>query len=329
MMADNANTADNETAMGKAAMDKHDYEAAIEHFGTALQLAITANGGQEDHPATAPFYARYGKALLEAAVRSASLCLVNEVAVEKSYGAIGAAQSEEPGKVIELSDDEDVGEDVEEEEENAEEDGENEDEEAEADAEEEEQVNDFDLAFQMLDMARLLYSRQEGVEARHLESAVLEDMADLSMETEEFAQAIEDYRAAIAALQQTPSTALTSKRAMAALHFKLGMASEYSGAVTDAVKALEEARRLIHSITADLDATATGKGKERQEDGDPSTDLLLIVKEVEGKLEELRSGKTLNTQGNLHEAMAQAAAVKPADAPVNDLSGLVKKRRVE
>lgn len=320
MMSDinnTTNTAEQETALGKTAMDQHDYESAIEHFGTALQLTIAAHDNQEDHPLAAPFYARYGKALLEAAVRSASMTYVNETAVEKNYGKL--SQVEEPGKVIELSDEDDYEEQEEEE---------DQDEEQEEDEEEQNETNDFDLAFQMLDMARLLYSKQEGLEARQHESAVLEDLADLSMETEEFEQAIVDYQSAIAVLQSSTSTSLSCKRAMAALHFKLGMASEYSGAVQDAIKSLEEARRLIHSITADLQSSLGGKGKEKQDES--TDDLSVIVKEVENKLEELKSGKTLNSQGNLHEAMAQAAATTmPANAAVNDLSSLVKKRRVE
>src|SRR5579864_8794265 len=94
--------ASSETAKGKEAMENKDFEGAIEHFGSALQLVIEQRDGQEDHPDTAPYYARYGKALLEAAVRSASVSLVNEAAVEKNYGG----EVDESGKVILLSEDE-------------------------------------------------------------------------------------------------------------------------------------------------------------------------------------------------------------------------------
>lgn len=339
-------TAESETNLGKAAMDVRDVESAIEHFGRALKLAIDSYGdGVEDHPSTAPFYARYGKALLEAAVRAASLSLVNEEAVDQSYG--GAVEGIEHGKLIELSDDEDApevevegeeesnSEDVpdEQEEEEGDYDNDDDDEEVEMDEDDDKEAddNDFDLAWQMLDTARLLYSRQEGTEARVLEATVLEDLADLGMETETFQQAIGDYQLAIVVLGRV-SHSPGNIRALASLHFKLGMALEYSGRVPDAIKALEDAHSLIVGLsTAAMDPAMKGKEKMVVEAVVESDELDAIVKEIEVKLEELRSGKTLGAQGNITEAMHQAVSTSTTPSqqqPVHDLTGLVKKRRV-
>ena len=310
---------------GKEAMAEKNFEKAIECYGSALQKAVlTVGNGQEDHPDLAPFYARYGKALLEGAFGAEPYSMLLRPEVAKNLN-VAAEVGESDGKTILLSDDEEEEDDVEEEGDGTNDDNQEDGEPEEETAAEETAETDFDLAFAMLDTARVLYAAQEGQEARMHESLVLEDIGDLSMEMEEFEAAVKDYEEAIGAMQKAPSF-LRDARALASLKFKLACALEYSERVPEAVEALREAQTLLNILLTEDNADSKGKGKELHS----MTDLQAIIKEVSDKYEELRSGKSIQTNGgNLQEAMKEAAAKVVATSSVNDLSGMVKRRRVE
>lgn len=333
-------TPETATAAGKAALAEKEYEQAIELFGEALRLALEACSGQADHPSTAQYYARYGRALLEAAVQTATVALVNQAVVEKNYKGIASASDPDPSKLIALSDSEaesDAGSDTadmgaaEEDMESVEEGDEEEEEE-----EGEEAAGDFDLAWEMLDAARVIYAKQEGPDARLHESQVLEDLADLSMETEDFAQASSDYQSALSALDKAGQQG--DVRAQAALSFKLGMALEYSGKVPEAIDALADAHSRLQSLLESAPGPVSEKGKERMADSS-TEELRAIAADVQCKLDELRAGKSnvmTSPDGlGLHDAMLSAASAAAAatsgsnPAGVNDLSSLVKKRKIE
>ncbi|XP_006461785.1 hypothetical protein AGABI2DRAFT_193169 [Agaricus bisporus var. bisporus H97] len=337
------------------------YEQAVDFYATALEFATKEHG--DDSPLTADLYFSYGRALLENAVSQSGVLgkeqpeapVEEEPPVNSVDGPIlsfsGDAEEEDPAVDLFASAENAV---VEEEKAAA------------AEEEEDEPEDDFNAAWEVLDLARAIYDKQvqqDGDDEIRLKLAdTYIALGDVSLETEKFDQAIQDYEAG---LKHKVDLLPTSSRQIAEAHYKLSMVLDLtSGRLSDAIShaenALEsvEARlvELLHGLSGELpplpeepptDSKGKGKAVTRLVRDDviqrmSSQRIEAEIKELTGlrddlalKVEELKTSPNEILDQSAPALAAQALdkelnmEIKSAILPqvVNDLTGIVKKKK--
>ncbi len=217
---------------------KGDFEESAGLFSEALDLMVPHVG--QLALALGPIYLAYGRALMQIAIANQDALLVtklpenvpNKARVDE--GKTG--EEENSGKIIDLPDI--IPEESDESEHQDTEKG------------NEEQEDDFKLAWEILDIARLIYSKQEDPLSRQVLSDIHMDLGDLQMENEQFPSALEDYQRA---LDLCNDEGVEGKRALASIHFKIAMAQEYSGDLEKAIPPLTAAVDLLKTCPTDSD----------------------------------------------------------------------------
>ncbi|KAF8259306.1 hypothetical protein EI94DRAFT_1616434, partial [Lactarius quietus] len=241
----------------KKAFALRKYEQAVEHYATALELLSETHA--EDAPEMADVYFAYGKALLENAIAQNSV-----LGKEQQQDGSGSEPATNGNKILSFSGDaEDEDEDPAvdlfagaskpdaDADADAEDDGEGEGEEG----DEAEPEDDFNAAWEVLDLARAIYEkRMDGDDAMRLRAAdTFIMLGDISLETEKFEQAITDYTAGLAL--KTELLPLSSRQ-LAEVHYKLSIALDLTaGRLADAII---HAQRALESIEARLDELRAG-----------------------------------------------------------------------
>ncbi|GJE90318.1 hypothetical protein PsYK624_064470 [Phanerochaete sordida] len=344
--------------LAKRAFALKKYEQAVDHYATALEQMTAQHG--DDSPEIADVYFAYGKALLENAITQTSV-LGKEQAdeapePEKEASGSGAflsfsgdAEEDEPvdlfGQAAKVEEDDD--------------------EEEEEEGDEGEPEDDFNAAWEVLDLARALFEKRQD-ESDEIKLKLADTyicLGDVSLETEKFDQAITDYEAGLA---HKAELLPQSSRQIAEAHYKLSIVLDMSsGRLSDAIEHAEKALASVEARLAELRnavggqlkveplADAKGKGKGPAKGprmlGDDAIQNMTQaqraseIKELEGlkedlalKVEELKTlpneeglsapalaAKALDTELNA----GAAAPVPAAPAQVNDLTGMVKKKK--
>ncbi|KAF9927021.1 hypothetical protein BGZ67_007791 [Mortierella alpina] len=314
--------------IGTKAFALQDYELAVEKFGLASEMLGQVYG--ETNPKCANTLFMYGKALLEHAIQQSSVLGgvtekkskdELEAVVAAAAGTSSSATSSTPSNprfVFEGDEDED------EEEEGGEEGGA-------AEGGEEEQ-DDFAVAWDVLDLARVLYHRMGTEEALLKLGDVHIALGDVSLESENFEQAVADFREAITVKEARLEP---DDRQLAEAHYKLALALEYSPTESD------KAQDHIHKATTVLKARiqklngllASGKGKARATDATENETMLAkelvelheLVGEMDQKVQDLivnMAKKPLEGQTQI-EMLNDMLNQKRAEAAI-DISSLIK-----
>lgn len=349
------------------------FEQAVEHYASALEL-ITKKYG-EDGPETADLYFSYGKALLENAISQNSV-LGKEQPEDGQSNEHNDSDVNGNGPILSFSGDaEDLDDD-------ADEDppvdifaqaaqaipnpagGDEDDDQDEEDPQPE---DDFNAAWEVLDLARAIYDKQKDETGDDEVKLKLADtyitLGDVSLETEKFDQAIVDYEAGLALKTELLPI---SSRQIAEAHYKLSMVLDLtSGRLADAIvhaaKALEsvESRRaeLRDGLSGQLppapEAKSTLKGKEKatgtrlvRDDlvqNMSKTQIEAEIKELSGlkedlalKVEELKTSPSESLETTAPALAAQAldkelnagqSSSLPPQTAINDLTSMVVKKK--
>ncbi|EPQ56785.1 hypothetical protein GLOTRDRAFT_28946, partial [Gloeophyllum trabeum ATCC 11539] len=363
-------TVEREIDQAKRAFALKKYEEAVDHYASALEIQTTKYG---DHaPECADLYFSYGRALLENAISQSSV--LGKEQAEETLAEPGSDACKN-GPILSFSgdpeDDEDgaLGEETtvdlfaeavkmeQEEREDEEEEG--------ADLAEPE--DDFNAAWEVLDLARALYDKMqdEDDETKLKLADTYIALGDVSLETEKFDQAINDYTAGLAI--KTDLLPMSSRQ-IAEAHYKLSMVLDLTSgrladAITHAEKALESIEARLAEVRLGLSGQlkieppetaktedVKGKGKatggrlKRDDDVKDMTkgqmeselkDLQGLREDLAQKVEDL---KTSPSEENALESapalVAKALDKELATAPsasvltqVNDLTSMVKKKK--
>ncbi|KAF9078227.1 hypothetical protein BDP27DRAFT_1207542, partial [Rhodocollybia butyracea] len=235
------------------------YEQAVEYYATALELVSQTLG--EDSPEIADLYFAYGKALLENAI-SQSTVLGKDQPEEDDNAEDNKGVSS--GPILSFSGDaEDVAEDTtvdlfaeaakdvaEAEAAAAEEEAGDQDDDEDAEPE-----DDFNAAWEVLDLARAIYDKQHDADGTNEEAALkLADcyitLGDVSLETEKFDTAITDYEVGLTLKSKLLPI---SSRQIAEVHYKLSIVLDLTpGRLSDSIIHAEQALQSIQSRLEEL-----------------------------------------------------------------------------
>ncbi|KAL1679705.1 hypothetical protein EV122DRAFT_276874 [Schizophyllum commune] len=357
---------------GKRAFALKKFEEAVDHYATALEIAIEKF--PEDSVELADLHFTYGKALLENAIANSGVLGKAEPEGEKEDEAPATGKG---GPFLSFSGD-----------------GEDEDgavdlfaqaakevaaadaaqaqgAEEEDDEDEGEPEDDFNAAWEVLEVARSIYDKHAGAASEGASDALKHKLAetyislgDVSLETEKFEQAILDYEEGT---KLKDALLPLSSRQIAEAHYKLSMVLDMtSGRLSDAIRHAELALKSLELRKAELgealekgdygkpapppaeDAKGKGKASSAVFGADPISTLSKSniegeIKELDSlledlglKVDELKTSPNETLHGSAPE-LAQAALEKElngaaapglsSNMPVNDLSGMVKKKK--
>ncbi|XP_024053450.2 nuclear autoantigenic sperm protein isoform X4 [Terrapene carolina triunguis] len=320
--------------------------AAVNAFQEAASILGKKYGETADQCAEAFFY--YGKSLLELA-RMENGVLGNAlegVQVEEEEG-----EKAEDDSMVENADniDETEGSDEEDKENDKTEDDKENDSTIENKSfqeSEEDEVGNLELAWDMLELAKVIYKRQETKEAQlHAAQAHLK-LGEVSVESENYAQAIEEFQACLA-LQQKYLEA--HDRLLAESHYQLALAYHYNSQFDEAIlqfsKSVEVIDKRMVMLTERIKKAEGGSTEDEKEIEELKGLLPEIKEKIEDSKESQKSARVAElalkatlvggatssfTQSEESCSVSTIPVRKPADGAsqcVTDISHLVRKKR--
>ncbi|XP_048717372.2 nuclear autoantigenic sperm protein isoform X6 [Caretta caretta] len=210
---------------------------------------------------------------------------------------------------------------------------------------EEDEVGNLELAWDMLELAKVIYKRQETKEAQlHAAQAHLK-LGEVSIESENYAQAIEEFQACLA-LQQKYLEA--HDRLLAESHYQLALAYHYNSQFDDAIlqfrKSVEVIDKRMVMLTERIKKAEGGSTEDEKEIEELNGLLPEIKEKIEDSKESQKSARVAElalkatlvggatssfTQSEESCSVSTIPVRKPADGAsqcVTDISHLVRKK---
>ncbi|KAI9309432.1 hypothetical protein BJ944DRAFT_236121 [Cunninghamella echinulata] len=326
------------------------YESSSNKFGEACKQLDILNG--ELDPKNGDAYLLYGRALLEYAIQQTSVlgqsAKASAEAVEKQK-----EESEAPNTELNNSrfhfDDQPVftSNNTEELNDKSTTDRDNEDDDDEDEEEENDgaQDDDFETAWDVLDVARVIFEKNDDDATKLKLAEVLLLLGDISLETEKFSAALPDFRKAIDIKE---SILKPDDRQLAEAHYKYALALELSSdSVEEALQELKKASTVLKARiqtleSGDANENDGGKGKGKpvlSEDAKKEiAEIQELVTDMEEKITELSVRQKDEEQASeMLKKVLGGLTGQPTDLPttkkpdlntatVNDLSTLVKRK---
>uniref|UniRef100_A0A663M7T4 Nuclear autoantigenic sperm protein n=1 Tax=Athene cunicularia TaxID=194338 RepID=A0A663M7T4_ATHCN len=242
--------------------------AAVNAFQEAASLLGKKYGETADECAEAFFY--YGKSLLELA-RYANRFRRSNKCSRSSTFLIETEESEEEDKENEKAEDDKENELTVEDKES-----------------EEDEIGNLELAWEMLELAKIIYKRQETKEGQlHAAQAHLK-LGEVSIESENYMQAIEEFQACLA-LQQKYLEA--HDRLLAESHYQLALAYHYNSQFDEAVlqfgKSVEVIDKRMAMLTERIKKAESGSPEDEQE----IEELKGLLPEIKEKIEDSKESQ--------------------------------------
>mmetsp|Transcript_11195 Transcript_11195/g.18753 ORF Transcript_11195/g.18753 Transcript_11195/m.18753 type:complete len:393 (+) Transcript_11195:23-1201(+) len=291
---------------------KGDIDAAIEEFARALELRNSEFG--EHHIECAPVYVEYARALLHKAQLAddpfgCKLPDKSKGDSEQSIvtGASGASTSEAGGHQADDDGNEEEDEGAQGEDE-GEEDGDN-----------AEEADDLELAFQCLELARLIYEKDPSKQLQL--SEVLEYLGEVQMENEVWDEAIKELEASLAIKERVLEA---HDRQLAHVHCLVANATmaQIEHRRVQARKHYEEAANVLEKRLCVLGPKAAGQSRGSEAQEDPAgeiSELRDLIADIHAKVEEVSaaaaSGAEQSSERACRSVSVQGAALPAHAAP--------------
>lgn len=221
--------------------------------------------------------------------------------------------------VQEKGDDKEAKEDEEEEgEEDGSEEGEDAGEGTSGEKAEEDEPTDLQLAWQVLELARLILERR-GDAAKAEYADCLITLGEVSLENEVFDSAITDIKTGLEIQQQLYKNDASKQRRLAETCYKLGLAHSTNNQIEDGVKCYEECLELLKKRIAAIERSETEQDKKEL------GDITALIPEIEEKIVDLKTYK--EEAAKSLEAAKEPATFASPEKKATDISHLVKRKR--
>uniref|UniRef100_A0A287D5Q1 Nuclear autoantigenic sperm protein n=1 Tax=Ictidomys tridecemlineatus TaxID=43179 RepID=A0A287D5Q1_ICTTR len=213
---------------------------------------------------------------------------------------------------------------------------------------EEEEIGNLELAWDMLDLAKIIFKRQETKEAQLYAAQAHLKLGEVSVESENYIQAVEEFQACLNLQEQYLEA---HDRLLAETHYQLGLAYGYNSQYDEAVAQFNKSIEVIEKRMAVLNEQmkeAEGSSTEYEKEIEELKELLPEIREkIEDAKESQHSGNVaeLALKATLVESstsgftcsgggssVSMIASRKPTDGAsssncVTDISHLVRKKR--
>ncbi|KAG8507647.1 Nuclear autoantigenic sperm protein [Galemys pyrenaicus] len=156
---------------------------------------------------------------------------------------------------------------------------------------EEEEIGNLELAWDMLDLAKIIFKRQETKEAQLYAAQAHLKLGEVSVESENYVQAVEEFQACLNLQEQYLEA---HDRLLAETHYQLGLAygynSQYDEAMAQFSKSTEVIEKRMAVLSEQMKATE-GSPAEYEKEIEELKELLPEIREkIEDAKESQRSG---------------------------------------
>ncbi|XP_002963501.2 protein HGV2 [Selaginella moellendorffii] len=235
---------------GCNALKAGDLESASNDLCKALEMRVMLHG--ELAPECASAYYKYGSCLLYKVQAERDIFSEATPAKEKGVTISEPAEAEEESNEAEEKVEGEDGEDIQEEEE-----------------------SDLELAWKMMDIARVIHERQHTHTLEEVD--VISGLADISLEKEDFQTCLDDYSKALEILKGLVEP---DNRQLAELYFKMALAKQLSKAPKEAIECCHLAVAVCENRLERLKGEVTCRDEEIKE-----MELLLV--DLKEKVDEL------------------------------------------
>ncbi|XP_074077662.1 nuclear autoantigenic sperm protein isoform X2 [Macrotis lagotis] len=169
---------------------------------------------------------------------------------------------------------------------------------------EDEDIGNLELAWDMLDLAKIIFKRQDTKESQLNAAQAHLKLGEVSVESENYSQAIEEFQACLA-LQQKYLEA--HDRLLAETHYQLGLAysynSQYSEAVSQFTKSVEVIEKRLDMLNERIKAAEAPSAEDEKE----VEELKELLPEIKEKIEDAKESQT---SGNVAELALKATLVQ-------------------
>lgn len=331
-------------AQGKRNMVCGEIPTAVNQFQEACRILSKAYG--ETAKECADAYFCYGQALLDLA-RMENGVLGNALQGEEDEGSVEEGEeeegegTEEEGEGTEEEGEEAEGETAAEEgEETASQDGSQ-------DGENPDDVSNLQLAWEMLELAKLIYLKDESKEAKLRAAESHLKLGEVSLETEQYEEAVKDLNKCLELQTQLLDP---DNRLLAETHYQLGLAYCFNKQFKESTDSYQAAIKVIEDRIANLDKIlekATEEEKDTKDFDSPIYkakkevgELKELVPDIKAKIEDVEDEKknmddlknlAKEALGGLSSSSAGPAESAPAapkeDVQASDISHLIKRKR--
>uniref|UniRef100_A0A8I5TQL9 Nuclear autoantigenic sperm protein n=2 Tax=Pongo abelii TaxID=9601 RepID=A0A8I5TQL9_PONAB len=212
---------------------------------------------------------------------------------------------------------------------------------------EEEEIGNLELAWDMLDLAKIIFKRQETKEAQLYAAQAHLKLGEVSVESENYVQAVEEFQSCLNLQEQYLEA---HDRLLAETHYQLGLAYGYNSQYDEAVAQFSKSIEVIEKRMAVLNEQvkeAEGSSAEYKKEIEELKELLPEIREkIEDAKESQHSGNVAElalkatlvesstsgfTPGGGGSSVSMIASRKPTDGAsssncVTDISHLVRKK---
>ncbi|XP_019486468.1 PREDICTED: nuclear autoantigenic sperm protein isoform X3 [Hipposideros armiger] len=168
---------------------------------------------------------------------------------------------------------------------------------------EEEEIGNLELAWDMLDLAKIIFKRQETKEAQLYAAQAHLKLGEVSVESENYVQAVEEFQACLNLQEQYLEA---HDRLLAETHYQLGLAygynSQYDEAVAQfskSIEVIEKRMAVLNEQMKEAEASPTEYEKEIEE-------LKELLPEIREKIEDAKESQR---SGNVAELALKATLV--------------------
>merc|ERR1711915_806778 len=190
---------------------------------------------------------------------------------------------------------------------------------------EEEEPSNLQLAWEMLELAKVVYSKQleagEGDKA-HLEERLCSTMlalGEVSIENENYKQAVDDIQDCLKKQANLPKDA----RIVAETYYQLGVAQGFNAQHDEAVESLKSAINIIQERIKNMEKTETEEAKKEV------TELKALVPEIEEKINDTKDMKKEAEAKKEGAASSGDTFGSSKAAEVKPVSNIAVKRKAE
>jgi len=189
---------------------------------------------------------------------------------------------------------------------------------------EEEDPSNLQLAWEMLELAKVVYSKQLEAGADNktdLEERLISTMlalGEVSIENENYKQAVEDIQECLKKEENLPKDA----RIVAETHYQLGVAQGFNSQFDEAVESLKNAINILKSRIANLEKVEDEGAKKEV------TDLQALIPEIEEKISDTKDMKKESEKEKSDGATEEGFGASKT-AEVKPVSNIAVKRKAE
>ncbi|KAJ2655541.1 hypothetical protein IW148_006005 [Coemansia sp. RSA 1199] len=296
---------------GTRAFALGDWDDAIDNFGELSSITEQTFGSESQRYADC--LVMYGRALLQHAIEQNAL-LAQKTLAEAATGTLNKDESEDeheqPSKAnIQFEGEPDfrqVDDEVQD---------------SGVDNEEEED-DDFAAAWNVLDVARVIQEKATDKKSQLKFAETLMLLGDVSMESENFAQAVNDFSSALGVKQQYLAD---GDRELAEIYYKVALAHEYNQENDKALELMSDVQRILNNRLQAIE------GSNEAEDKDEYESLQEVLADVKAKIEEWKAppqpvdvGAITGGDQLLADKAKEMLKLAMESGKINDITNLVK-----